>query len=141
MTERCKETQNLSSENIPASLWALVAVYFSASLIHFVHNAEFVNEYPNLPVWLTRSKVYFAWIAVTAVGALGVLLLQRDWKSAGLLVLAAYAILGFAGLDHYWAAPVSAHTMTMNLTIWFEAAAAFALLVWIVKPQQRNGEK
>ena len=118
-----------SSSRIPAHLLVLLAVYCAASLVHFAHNAEFVSEYPNLPAWLTRSKVYLAWLAVTAVGVAGLVLHRLGFRTLGLLVIVAYAALGFAGLDHYWVAPVSAHTLAMNATIGFEVAAAAVLLV------------
>jgi hypothetical protein len=104
-------------------------IYCLASFIHFAHNAEFVSDYPNLPVWLTRPKVYLAWLAVTAVGAVGVVLLKLRLRMLGLLSIAGYAALGFAGLDHYWVAPVSAHSLVMNATIWIEVAAAAILFV------------
>lgn len=107
-------------------------IYCLASLVHFAHNAEFVSDYPNLPAWLTRSKVYLAWLAVTAVGAAGIVLLKLRFRLPGLVLIGVYAALGFAGLDHYWVAPVSAHSIAMNATIWFEVAAAAALLVAVV---------
>ncbi len=113
---------------IPKFLLIALAVYCLASLAHFAHNAEFLADYPNLPAWFTRSKVYLAWVAVTAVGALGTILFILRLRLIGLLTIAAYATLGFAGLDHYWVAPVSAHSMGMNVTIWFEVAAAGVLL-------------
>ncbi len=116
-----------ASSRIPRYLLALLAVYCAASLIHFVHNAEFVAAYPNLPVGLTRSKVYLAWFAITTVGAAGILVVKLGARLPGLLLIAAYAALGFAGLDHYWVAAISAHTLAMNATIWFEVAAAGAL--------------
>ena len=117
-----------SAARIPRHLVALIAIYCAASLIHFVHNAQFVAEYPNLPPWLTSSKVYLAWIAVTAVGVAGVALAASGRRVPGLLLIAVYAALGFAGLDHYSVAPVSAHTLAMNATIAFEVAAAAVLL-------------
>lgn len=114
---------------VPGYLFVLLAVYCMASLIHFVHNAELVAEYPNLPAWLTRSKVYLAWLGITAVGAAGIALLRLGLRLTGLVVIAVYAALGFAGLDHYWVAPVSAHSLAMNATIWFEVAAAAVLFV------------
>ena len=112
----------------PGYLIVLLAIYCAASLVHFVHNAEFVADYPNLPIWLTRPKIYLAWVAVSAVGAVGVCLLWLRLRLLGLLAIAGYAALGFAGLDHYWVAPVSAHSLGMNITIWFEVAAATLLL-------------
>jgi hypothetical protein len=44
-------------------------------------------------------------------------------------VIAVYALLGFGGLTHYGLAPLSEHTVTMNATIWLEAATAALLLV------------
>lgn len=110
-------------------MFVLLAVYCLASLVHFTHNAELIAEYPNLPAWLGRSEVYLAWLIVTAVGAAGVLLLRLGLRVPGLLVAAVYAALGFAGLDHYALAPMSAHTPAMNATIWFEVAAAAVLFI------------
>lgn len=114
---------------VPPWFVLLLVDYCVASLFHFTHNAEFVTDYPNLPTWLTRSRVYVAWLAIAAVGAAGVVLLILGLRRSGLVVIAGYAALGFAGLDHYWVAPISAHTLAMNATIWFEVAAAAVLLV------------
>ena len=120
--------QTHARARIPGYLFASLAIYCGASLIHFIHNAQFVSEYPNLPAWLTSSKVYLAWLAVTAVGAAGIMVFKCGHRLTGLLLIAGYAALGFAGLDHYSRAPVSAHTPAMNATIAFEVAAAAVLL-------------
>ena len=117
------------SARIPAFLLVLLALYCAASLVHFAHNAEFVADYPSLPAWLTRSKVYLAWLAVTSVGVAGFVLLRLRLRVIGLLVIAAYALLGFAGLDHYWVAPFAAHSWAMHATIGFEVASAAVLLL------------
>jgi hypothetical protein len=120
--------QTRSTMRLPGYLFALLAVYCAASLIHFVHNAQFIAAYPNLPPWLTSSEVYLAWIAVTSVGAAGVALALTGQRVTGLVLIAVYAALGFAGLDHYTVAAVSAHTLAMNATIAFEVATAAILL-------------
>ena len=120
--------QTRSTTRIPGYLLALLAIYCAASLIHFVHNAQFISEYPNLPASLTSSKVYLAWIAITSVGAAGVALAMSGRRVPGLLLIAGYAALGFAGLDHYVLAPMSAHTLVMNATIAFEVVAAAVVL-------------
>jgi hypothetical protein len=117
------------SSRIPSYLFVLLIVYCGASLLHFVHNAEFLADYPNLPEWLGRSTVYLAWLAVTTVGVLGIVLIKFGFRLFGLLLIAGYAGLGFAGLDHYWVAPVAAHSLGMNVTIWLEVATASALLI------------
>ena len=113
---------------LPRHLLALMALYCAASLAHFVHNAQFLTEYPNMPAWLSPLQVMGAWLAVTAVGALGWLVTRTPWPLPGLLLIGAYAGLGFDGLAHYSLAPLSAHSLAMNLTIWSEVVAAALLL-------------
>lgn len=110
-------------------LLILLVAYTAASLFHYSHNAEFLDEYPNMPAWLSRTKVYGAWLGVTAVGLVGYLLVRWRYLLPGLVVLAVYGLLGLDGLGHYVVAPVSAHTLTMNLSIWLEAITAVLLLV------------
>jgi hypothetical protein len=114
-------------------LLALAVAYCVASLVHFVHNAEFLAQYPNMPVWLSRSKVYASWLLITAVGVIGVVVARSRFALAGLALVAIYAALGFDGLGHYALAPISAHSLAMNLTIWFEVAAAAVLLVFVMR--------
>ena len=114
-------------------LLALAAIYCCASLLHFVHNAEFLAQYPNMPAWLSRSKVYASWLLITAVGAIGLVIVRSRFVLAGLVIVAIYAALGFDGLGHYALAPIGAHTLTMNLTIWIEVAAAAVLLVFVMR--------
>src|SRR4051812_21099041 len=91
---------------------SLLAVGFGhalASLLHFVHNATFLADYPNMPDWISPGGVYAVWLAEAAVGAAGVILFLRGRTSIGLALIAIYAVLGFAGLDHYTLASISAH--------------------------------
>jgi hypothetical protein len=44
------------------------------------------------------------------------------------VLIAIYAVLALGGLDHYTLAPMSAHTLAMNATIWLETATGIALL-------------
>jgi hypothetical protein len=112
----------------PKPFIILVAAYFATSLGHFAHNAEFICEYPNLPAWLTRAKVYAAWLAITSVGLLGFILMHNKLVVAGLLLVAIYAAQGFDGLGHYAVAPMELHTLGANITILSEVAAAAMLL-------------
>jgi hypothetical protein len=109
------------------SLLALVMAHAAASLVHFVHNATFLADYPNMPGWISPVIVYGVWLAEAAIGAVGVLLFLRG-RTIGLALIAIYAVLGFGGLDHYTLAPISAHTVTMNATIWLETATGMILL-------------
>jgi hypothetical protein len=115
-----------------APIGALLLLYLAASLLHFMHNAEYLAEYPNLPAWLDRADVYLAWFSLAAVGAAGWVLQRIGWRLAGLLLIGVYAVFGFDGLLHYTRAPFAAHTPAMNFTIWFEVVAAALLLLAIV---------
>ena len=121
--------RSLTEKALP---WLLL-LYCAASLVHFVHNAEYISDYPNLPDWLSRSRVYVAWLAIFAIGVVGYALCRRGHGLIGLIVLAVYAGFGFDGLLHYTLAPFAAHTIAMNLTIWFEVVAATLLFVTVIR--------
>ena len=122
-----------------AWVMALSLAYCLASFIHFFHNAEYLGQYPNMPAWISRAGVYAAWLAITGVGAIGLLVVRSRFAPAGLVLIAAYAALGFDGLAHYGLAPMSAHSLAMNLTIWLEVAAAAALLAAALRCLYREG--
>ena len=117
----------LTSPLLSKHVWALLAVYFVASLAHFVHNAEFIAFYPNMPAWLTREKVYLAWLAVTSFGIAGLIVLRLGFHALGAIFIAAYGVLGLDGFAHYSLALCSEHTLATNLTIWFEAVTGLLL--------------
>jgi hypothetical protein len=126
---------NMHLANLPKPFLFLTAAYFFASLGHFVHNAEFLCEYPNLPEWLTRAKVYLSWIAITSVGVIGFLFVRKGYVRVGLALIAIYAALGFDGLGHYAVAPFAWHSFGANFTIVSEVVAAAFLLLgtgWIL---------
>ena len=112
------------------SLLALVLLHAAASLTHFVHNATFLADYPNMPAWISPAGVYAVWFAEAAIGAAGMLLVLRG-RQIGLALIAIYAVLGFGGLDHYVLAPMSAHTVAMNATIWLEMTTGMILLAFV----------
>jgi hypothetical protein len=107
---------------------AFLLAYAAASLLHHAHNAEYLEDYPNLPASWTRGDVYAAWLAQAAVGLAGYLFLRAGWRRTGLALIGLYALTGFFGLAHYHVAPVAAHTLAMNATIGLEAVAGALLL-------------
>lgn len=113
----------------PRSVLLLAAAYFVASLAHFGHNAEYIAFYPGMPDWLTRDKVYLAWLGVTSVGAVAWLFAWLSVSPLALLFLGAYGAFGLDGLAHYTLALCSEHTLVANLTIWAEAGTGLALLL------------
>jgi hypothetical protein len=110
----------------------LMLLYAALSLLHFLHNALYVQNYPNLPRWITPGLIYASWCAIAATGALGYWLYRRVSQPLGLCVMGCYALLGFGGLDHYVLAPVGAHSIVMNASIIAEVSAASVLLIFLL---------
>lgn len=115
------------------ALGASLLLYAAASLVHFIHNAEFLADYPGLPDSWTRAGVYWAWLGLTAVGISGWWTLRRGFPWLGLSLLAAYALLGLDSLGHYVVAPMSDHSRAMNGTILLEVSAATLVLVLVLR--------
>jgi hypothetical protein len=111
----------------PKHVWALLALYAVASLVHFSHNAEYIAFYPNMPAWLTREKIYVAWLAISGVGIIGSILAAAGWRATAALFFVAYGAFGLDGLGHYALALCSEHTLATNFTIWFEVVAGVVL--------------
>jgi hypothetical protein len=120
------------------TLNTLLVLYAAASLLHFIHNAEFLSAYPGLPATWTRWTVYLAWLAMTSVGVLGWVLLQRGQEWFGLLLLAVYAAFGMDSLGHYVVAPASQHTLMMNAGILAEVIAAVLVMIEVLRSMARK---
>src|SRR3954469_1613871 len=99
-------------------LAALVACTI-ATLAHHVHNAEFLETYPNMPKWLSPELVYLAWLGATAVGIGGYLLLRAGARVTG----ACAACVCSVRCGH----------PTMNGTILLEAATGVVLVVAVLR--------
>ncbi len=106
------------------TLATLILLYGVASLLHFVHNAEYLADYPNLPASWTRADVYIAWLAMTTFGLSGWLLLIRGYPRTRLALLVVYSAVGLESLGHYLRAGMHAHTLAMNVSILAEVTAA-----------------
>jgi hypothetical protein len=118
-----------TATQLPKYFWALYAVYSVASLTHFVHNAEFISFYPNMPKWITRETVYLAWLGIGFLGLAGLLMWRFKLFALGMLCMGAYGALGIDGLAHYTLALCGEHTLATNFTIWFEVITGFVLLI------------
>jgi hypothetical protein len=108
--------------------WLMVA-FAVASLIHFIHNAEFIVDYPGMPKNWTTNGVYGAWIVMTLFGLIAWLLTHTKLKALGLILVMLYAVCGLDSLGHYWVAPIHAHQTMVNVTIFLEVFCALVLLL------------
>ncbi len=118
---------NWKTQSVRWILWLLM-FNIAASLFHYLHNMIYFDAYPNEPAWLSPERIDVTWLVMTPVGVLGYLLYRRERRVPGLALLLIYGVAGLGVLGHYLLAPLSAHTFMMNLSIWFESAAAAALL-------------
>lgn len=114
------------------TLLILFVSYLIASLIHFIHNAEFLAQYPNLPESWTKNGVYLAWLGMTAIGIIGWFVHKFGFRKTGLTILGFYACLGLDSLAHYVVASIHAHTIWMNVTILLEVTTAALLLTCVI---------
>lgn len=121
-----------------SSLRAAFFLFLACTLMHFVHNAEFLADYPNMPKGLSRGGVYFAWLVLASVGAVGYFLRVRGHRWIGTTVLMLATLMAFDSLGHYWLAPFSAHTAAMNATILADVASAALLLVATLSALRAN---
>ena len=119
-------------------LGVLLLLYATASLLHFIHNAQYLASYPGLPASWSQSGVYLAWLGMSAVGVSGWLLLKKGYEWFGLAVLAGYAALGLDSLGHYVLASFSAHTLMMNATILVEVTAAALVMIQVARMLTRK---
>jgi len=88
-------------ERARRALPRLLILYAAASLLHFVHDAEYLAQYPNLPSSWSRADIYVAWCCISTLGVAGYLFYLHGNRAVGLTFLASYAVLGFGGLLHY----------------------------------------
>jgi len=65
-------------------------------------------------------------------------LYRIGYPRLGLLLLAVYGGLGFAGLLHYTRASIAHHSAAMNFTIWAEVAAAALFLISVASIATRG---
>ena len=113
----------------PKPLLVVAAAFLTASLAHFIHNAEYIAYYPGMPGWLTREKVYLFWLAFASPGVVAVICARLGWPLLALVFLAVYGALGLDALGHYALALCSEHTLAANITIWAEAATGLTLFI------------
>jgi hypothetical protein len=113
-----------------------VAILLTATLftsaIHFVDNALRLDLYPG-PAWLTRNAVFLAWMVLPPL-AWAVFLVRT--RSA----LVAYALLGLAGLAHYFVPHSHVVPLRCTVTIAGEAITSIVLIAYVLRPGRAQRE-
>ena len=90
-----KSAKTHSARKMIQGNWLLIImiIYCLASLVHFTHNAVFIDEYPNLPGWISSAGVYITWLGITSIGIVGYLLVHYGNRLAGLVTCAVYGAM------------------------------------------------
>lgn len=105
----------------------LMAAYAVAHSLHFAINAELIPFYPYMPQWVRPGTVYAAWLAVNALGLLGLVLHGLGHRRSACAAFALYGLSGLDGLLHYALDLCVEHGILTNLAI---AASAFTGLAF-----------
>jgi len=113
-------------------LLALLMIHMSASLWHHIHNGAYADEYPNIPTGFPPAIAIVVWAVTTTVGLAGYYGVCTGRRLLGLATMGIYAAYGLLAFSHYTLAPMSAHTLVANATIWGEGVTAALLLSIVV---------
>lgn len=114
-------------------LAALVWMNLVASALHFADNVVHYDAYPE-PRWISSGHVVdVLWFAITPLLLAGAWYRARGPAMLGRLLLAAYGVLSFGALGHYFYGSPASMSLRMNALILLEAGAALALLVAVAR--------
>jgi hypothetical protein len=121
------------------ALASLVALNVATTILHYVDNIMFFHEYPE-PPWLTPGLVDAFWFLMTPLALVGLWLARRDRRNLSSIALLTYAGMSLLVLGHYRFAPFHAIGWRIHAFIWFETAAALALVAWLLAAWRRPVE-
>ncbi|WP_226664039.1 hypothetical protein [Microbulbifer aggregans] len=109
--------------------WLLVAIVIS-SILHYVDNLLYFEEYPE-PPWINRSMVDAFWFFMTPLAWIGYQLMRRGRHHSGTLVLLAFTACNLFTLGHYQFAPMHSIGARIHFFILLEAALASLLAIFL----------
>lgn len=112
--------------------WLLIATV-AGSILHYVDNLLFFEQYPE-PPWINRTMIDAFWFLMTPLAFVGYRLIKQGFRHAGVLVLMAYAGCNLLTLGHYRYARLHDIAPRIHVFIWLEAALACALVIYLIIP-------
>ena len=124
--------------NTPTSrLRLLIVINVAATILHYVDNVLFFEDYPE-PPWLRPHMIDAFWFVMTPFALTGYLLVKRGFLHLGSAALYAYAGMSLLSLGHYLYAPIGSIGFRINAFIWLEAGLAAILIAYVAQFQIRR---
>jgi len=128
-----------SSRVVPRVRWedikwlmVLVAINILSTIVHYVHNIIYFAEYPE-PPWMTRLIIDSFWFLMTPFAFLGLHWDLSANPTSSFWAFVTYCVMSETVLLHYACEIKTPISMSIHFNIWFEAIAAFVLLIYVTK--------
>lgn len=110
--------------------WLLIAT-FASSILHYVDNILFFDDYPE-PVWINPHIVDLFWFVMTPLAPLGYQMFKARRYLLGLGLIVGYGLANMLTLGHYKYQPFLDISFKIHLFILIEAALAFLLIGYVI---------
>jgi hypothetical protein len=117
-------------------IWLLVLIVINifASILHYVDNIIFFEQYPE-PSWFTPQMTDSIWLIMTPLGLAGFYQYIKKAFSSAYLCLYLYIIMSQITLGHYIITPMWYLSFKMNTLILLESITAIPLLIFVAWSQ------
>ena len=108
----------------------LLLAMVTSSVLHYVDNLLFFEQYPE-PPWINRHHIDAFWWIMTPLAWIGYHLIRRGALRGGSATLLTYAACNLLTLGHYRYASLSDISLRIHIFIILEAALAVVLTVFL----------
>jgi hypothetical protein len=127
-----------------ATVRRVLLVAAALSVVHYADNTIRFDDYENggTPGFITQGSIPVSWVAFTAAGIGGYLLLRRGQRSLAAALLGLYSISGLIGPLHYTDVPPGDFALYQNVFIVTDTLAGIAVAVIAFRiAAARSGER
>jgi hypothetical protein len=126
----------MNNTNNQRHLWLLflIAINIFASILHYVDNIIFFDQYPE-PSWFTPQITDSIWLIMTPLSLAGYYQYIKKAFSSAYLCLYMYIIMSQITLGHYVITPMWHLSLKMNTLILLESVTAIPLLIFVAWSQ------
>ena len=103
VSEATKATNRATGTGYLRWVYALIAVAFAVSIVHYADNFTSYDEYPLSDTIPTPSKtlIGLSWFGFAAAAGAALLFLRRGELGPAAIALAGFSLSGLVGIGHY----------------------------------------